>query len=183
MFSLTYCKQSAIQYSVLIAIAICLFNTINIQLNFWETIVVFWEEKPLKILAYKLLSFHIRESVIDINSRALSDNRLDSVGSMGDPDYKNLQYKEDGRLEMDPEVDLATSSFNDQIKILGNIVTGGVLPTHDYENTRPAKSKPSVPGAHADGLDMDYMNDTAEGSEHIYSNQDDLLLQVRETVL
>ena len=126
------------------------------------------------------LTYHIRDSVIDINSRAMSDNRLDQVGvagpanTGGDPDYKNLQYREDGSLEMDPEVDPATSSFNDQIKILGNITGGGPQP-RNYENTRPVKPKRP---ATAEVTDEDYMNDDAEGLDHVYSNHDELLMQV-----
>ncbi len=114
-----------------------------------------------------------RESVIDISSRALSDNRLDAVESMGDPDYKNLSYNEDGSLTFDPDDgEAATPSFNEQIKILGNIVAGGSAAARKYENTR-------VPNVLPDHLSEDYMNDYPEGLEHTYSNQDDLLQQVR----
>ena len=125
--------------------------------------------------------------MIDLNSRALSDNRLDTLGTsaapapgMTDPDYKNLQYSEDGRLCMDPEVDLSAASFNDQIKILGNIVVG-VPPTHNYENTGLSKPPSSQGGVSPRGVGPDpddYMNDNPEGWDHTYTNQDDLLLQV-----
>ena len=108
---------------------------------------------------------------MSLNRRALSDNRLDQA--CADPDYKNLQYNEDGSLSIEPEEgDVSAASFNDQIKIMGNI-TSGPIPTHSYENMRPRRS-----GA-AEDDDEDYMNDNPEGLDHTYSNHDDLLLQVR----
>lgn len=120
---------------------------------------------------------------MDLTNRALSDNKLDR------PDYKNLQYNEDGSLTMDPEVDLSTASFNHQIKILGNIMSGPI-PTHSYENTKLSKGAGAGlgqsagagpaqgPGGLPEGYDEDYMNDNPEGLDHTYTNQDDLLLQV-----
>ena len=145
----------------------------------------------IKLLS--LISHLRRESVIDINNRALSDNRLDvmDISCTRDPDYKNLQYNQDGSLTFDPAEGggdggvasgapppTAASSFNDQIKILGNIVAGTAVPRR-YENTRmPNVGAGPVP----DHVDEDYINDYPEGLEHTYSNQDDLLLQVRQCV-
>ena len=91
---------------------------------------------------------------------------------MANPDYKNLSYNEDGVLSFDPENGeaAAASSFNQQIKILGNIVAS-TAGARKYENTR-------MPNVVPDHLGDDYMNDFPEGLEHTYSNQDDLLLQV-----
>lgn len=95
------------------------------------------------------------------------------TGAAGGPDYKNLHYNADGSLYMEPD---EGASFNDQIKVLGSAVSGG-LP-HSYENMGALRA-----GGQQDGEDGDdYMNDFPEGLDHIYSNQDDLLLQVRETV-
>lgn len=120
---------------------------------------------------------------MDISNRALSDNRLDVLDvapPASNPDYKNLQYNEDGSLSFEPEGNEGgTASFNDQIKILGNIVaagSGGVAGAggRRYENTRVPPNMSVVP----DHLSEDYMNDYPEGLEHTYSNQDDLLMQV-----
>ncbi len=78
---------------------------------------------------------------------------------------------------MEPEDgDILSPSFNDQIRMLGNIpaVSGGA-PVTGYENTRVVVGG-DVPGYNND----DYMNDTAEGWEHTYSNHNDLLMQVKK---
>ena len=116
--------------------------------------------------------------MIDINNRALSDNDLDQSSAfaaaaprMDNPDYKNLQYNADGSLSMEDENAMPASSFSEQIKGMGNISSGGVVPAgHSYENTRMARA--------TDRNAEDYMNDNPEGWDHIYSNQDDLLMQV-----
>jgi len=105
---------------------------------------------------------------------------------MGDPDYKNLQYNEDGSLQFEPGEDAAASSFNDQIKILGNVVSSDAT-GHNYENTKLIEpghvggavvAPPHHKAPSPEGGDEDYMNDNPEGLDHTYSNHDDLLLQV-----
>ena len=111
-----------------------------------------------------------RSSGINISNGANSEDAIDKMeeGSRC-PDYKNLQYNPDGTLNME-DSDSHAASFGAQIKMLGN-VTGGMGP-RSYENTK-------MLGAELQGSqDDDYMNDNPEGLSHIYSNQEDLLMQV-----
>ena len=122
------------------------------------------------VAVWIVLPLPCRESM---NSRALSENRLDQIeggaAAGGGPDYKNLQYNEDGSLNMDGE-DVLAASFGDQIKLLGNSSSAP-----SYENTRIL----GISGGQLEGGESDdYMNDSPEGWGHIYSNQEDLLLQV-----
>ena len=71
---------------------------------------------------------------------------------------------------MEPE----SSSFRDQIKMLRSAV-GGSAPPRNYENTRFQYGNERSDTHYDD----DYMNDTAEGINHTYSNQEELLMQVR----
>lgn len=104
-----------------------------------------------------------------MSDQALSDDRLDCLGpAAANPDYKNLQYNADGSLSMEGEGDAVGSSFGDQIKLLGSNVSGGEA---SYENTRLVRQQEG-------GESDDYMNDSPEGLAHIYSNHEDLLLQV-----
>lgn len=117
-----------------------------------------------------LLILPYRDSIIDINSRALSDNALDMVDA-DNPDYKNLQYSSNGMLQMESDAS-GSASFQDQIKLVSNLVAGGSHSPHScYENTH---FKPN--SASGGGEDEDYMNDDAE--DHTYTNHDDLLQQV-----
>ena len=87
------------------------------------------------------------------------------------PDYKNVGYDEDGQLNIDGEL---------------------VPKTHSYENQVITGDKRGGAGGGAGGgdkdfinegfydPDMDYMNQDPEGLFHTYSNQDDLLQQVRD---
>ena len=89
------------------------------------------------------------------------------IPSAGNPDYKNVGYDEDGQLNID----------------------GALVPkTHNYENqVISAASKSNAAAGGGGNLvnegfydpDMDYMNQDPEGLFHTYSNQDDLLQQVR----
>lgn len=110
-----------------------------------------------------------------MNNLALSHSRLEHLAPGADnPDYKNLQYNADGSLSMEGEEDAGGASFGDQIKLLGNS-SGEAAASHSYENTRLGHSGGQQV---AGGENDDYMNDFPEGLGHIYSNQEDLLLQV-----
>ena len=125
----------------------------------------------VNLFCYLYIYFY-RDSIIDISSdHQFSDASLAlDNGRLSNPDYKNIQYDEDGTLDLEQD---ESHSFSEHLRIFGGAVgMGDVPPSHNYENTK-------VKGRRGEGGgDSDYVNDMAMGQEHTYSNHDDLLLQV-----
>ena len=101
-------------------------------------------------------------------------------GNFSNPDYKNLQYDEDGTLDFGHGESEQPRSFGEHIKQLGEAASMGATPsTHNYENTKLRGGG----GAEGDGRgrgDTDYVNDMIVRQDHTYSNHEDLLLQVHK---
>ena len=85
------------------------------------------------------------------------------------PDYKNVGYDEDGHVNIDGELIPRTHSYENQV-ITGNGKGG---------------AEGAAGGDDNEGIydpNLDYMNQDPEGRFHTYTNQDDLLQQVRVRV-
>ena len=98
-------------------------------------------------------------------------------GNFANPDYKNLQYDEDGTLDLRQD-EPGAHSFSDQIKMLGGSTPafGSAMPPgHSYENMGVTEG---AEGAGGRVYSEDYVNDTALDDVHNYTNHDDLILQV-----
>jgi len=98
-------------------------------------------------------------------------------GTFVNPDYKNLQYDDDGNLNMEPDA-VPAPSFIDQIKRLGGATPTQGQGDHCYENTALKEGWSEGHGPSSD----DYVNDSALEDIHNYTNHDDLLMQVRKII-
>ncbi len=121
----------------------------------------------------------ISDSIININGTPEFPGTSPSTddGNFENPDYKNLQYDEDGTLDLGRDSELPAHSFSDQIKMMG-VAPANVPPAHSYENTALKDTGANVQGWEGPG--EDYVNDSALEDVHNYTNHDDLLLQVRK---